>query len=335
MGEWACMELPQSAANGRVLGYSYDANGPSNQGKRRQTGTSVTVGGTAQHTTTTTYDQRGRAVSLATWTSALGAPRTFAYTYDSADRAATMTYPTGNVLTDADNLNGQTQNFGYDHRDRLTRAYTTGNASAAYDESYTYNAIGNLTAKGPTGSLATYGYNASGAGSVRPHAVTSVGAATYAYDNNGNLTSRAGKAITWNADNTVATAAGPDNIPEGYGYDVDGQRVTRSRDIGQTGGFTTVYCGGLYEEDTPTGTIRVLYAFNVRVVAQRTVGGGTATFACLHSDLLGSTGARSPVPRALAPFRLLAVRGTMRAFGINDARCCAYGGGWLWRSGWV
>lgn len=51
---------------------------------------------------------------------------------------------------------------------------------------------------------------------MRPHAVTAVGAATYQYDANGNLTNRNGKAITWNADNTVQSMVGPDTVPEGY-----------------------------------------------------------------------------------------------------------------------
>jgi len=51
-------------------------------------------------------------------------------------------------------------------------------------ESYQYNAIGNLTFK--TG-LGAYGYPASGSNSVHPHAVTSAGGRTYAYDANGNM----------------------------------------------------------------------------------------------------------------------------------------------------
>ncbi len=59
-----------------------------------------------------------------------------------------------------------------------------------------YNALGNITSK-PTLTNApdTFAYNLSGAGSVRPHAVTQRGADTYAYDSNGNMTSRAGKAL--------------------------------------------------------------------------------------------------------------------------------------------
>ncbi len=44
----------------------------------------------------------------------------------------------------------QTQVFTCDERDRLRRGYTTGSASCAYDESYAYDLIRNLTAKGST-----------------------------------------------------------------------------------------------------------------------------------------------------------------------------------------
>jgi len=40
------------------------------------------------------------------------------------------------------------QHFVYDHRDRLTHAYTTGITTGAYDESDTYDTTGDLTNKG-------------------------------------------------------------------------------------------------------------------------------------------------------------------------------------------
>jgi hypothetical protein len=65
-----------------------------------------------------------------------------------------------------------------------------------------------------------------------------VGADVYGYDANGNMISRTGKAITWHADNTVASVMGPDNVPEGYTYDAGGGRATRSRNLGQPGGWS-------------------------------------------------------------------------------------------------
>lgn len=192
-----------------------------------------------------------------------------------------------------DGVLGQTQTFAYDHRDRLTRGWTTGSATAVYDESYTYNAIGNLTAKGPTRGLATYTFPASGAGSVRPHAVTSVGAASYGYDANGNMSNRAGKTLTWTANNMLASMTGPDNVQESYTYDAEGERVTRQRLVPLPSGVTTVYAGGVWEEDAPGGTTRSVYRFAGRAIAQRTVVASPAsnTVSYLHADGLGSTSA--------------------------------------------
>jgi len=129
---------------------------------------------------------------------------------------------------------------------------------------------------------------------VRPHAVTQRGADSYAYDNNGNMTSRAGKALVWNADNTLASMVGPDNVPEGYTYDPAGNRLTRARNLGQPGGLTVVtLAGGLWEEDVPTGNTRSNYRFAGRVVAMRAVTGGTSTVTYLHGDHLGSVAATS------------------------------------------
>lgn len=253
-----------------------------------------------------TYDVLGRATGLTVG----GGVLSRGYTYD----------PVGNVATATDTVLGQTQTFAYDHRDRLTRGWTTGSATAAYDESYTYNAIGNLTAKGPTGGLAAYTYPASGASSVRPHAVTSVGAAAYGYDADGNMSSRAGKTLTWNADNTLASLTGPDNVQESYTYDTDGQRLTRQRLIPLPNGVTTVYAGGVWEEDTPGGTTRSLYQFAGKTIAQRTVVASPAsnTVAYLHADALGSSSASTNSAGAVTAQQRYTPFGAVRQAVVAD-----------------
>jgi YD repeat-containing protein len=118
-------------------------------------------------------------------------------------------------------LPGQLQNFTYDERDRLTRAWVSG----GFDESFSYNAIGNLTSKAGV----TLSDPASGASSVRPHAVTSDGTNSYSYDGNGNLTAGAGRSYGWTAQNRPSSVTG-----------ADGARVKKTR------GVSTVYqAGGL------------------------------------------------------------------------------------------
>jgi RHS repeat-associated protein len=132
----------------------------------------------------------------------------------------------GNAYIDAYEEFAATQHFEYDELDRLTHAWTTGGGNGAYDRTYTYDEIGNLTAKGDVGS---YNYPASGVGSVRPHAVTG----TY------NL--------VFNAENKVAAVTNQSTAEvTTFVYDGDGNRVKRITPEG-----TTYYVGGYYEEFHP------------------------------------------------------------------------------------
>ncbi len=191
------------------------------------------------------------------------------YTYDLG----------GNIKTIINNVSGQnqTQNYNYDHRDRLTRAWTTG-GTGGYDETYAYDTIGNITSKGPTSGGAT-SYTYPTAGQPRPHAPTSVGGQSYSYDNNGNLSSGGNRSYNWNVDNQPTSVTGPDSVQETYTYDAMGERLSRTRS-----GVTTVYLG-LWEEET-SGTKRAQYKFGGQVIAQRDVNAGTVTY--IHGDHLGS-----------------------------------------------
>ena len=84
----------------------------------------------------------------------------------------------------------QTSTYGYDALDRLVSAEASGaGAWGAYEREYTYNAIGNLTARSydPVHEEVTYSYPASGENSVRPHAVSSTSEeGSFGYDANGN-----------------------------------------------------------------------------------------------------------------------------------------------------
>jgi YD repeat-containing protein len=93
----------------------------------------------------------------------------------------------GNLTQRVDVKTSQAENYTYDALDRLLTV------SGAYTESFTYNVIGNiLTKNGPA-----YSYGA------KPHAVTSAGANTYTYDDNGNMITGDGRTITWDVENRV------------------------------------------------------------------------------------------------------------------------------------
>jgi hypothetical protein len=101
-----------------------------------------------------------------------------AYGYDAA----------GNITNIGDRrpLN-QGLAYGYDALNRL-KSFAI---SPTVQETYTLDAIGNLTWKTGVGA---YAYGPSGASGVRPHAVITAGAganlSTCAYDGNGNMSRR-------------------------------------------------------------------------------------------------------------------------------------------------
>src|SRR5439155_19212216 len=96
----------------------------------------------------------------------------------------------GNIMWLTDAVNGS-QSFGYDDLNRLKSA--TGPYGAF---TYGYDEIGNLLS---TPKLGTYGYPASGPGSVGPHAVSDTvrdgGDSNYAYYPTGDRQ----QAWTWDA----------------------------------------------------------------------------------------------------------------------------------------
>jgi RHS repeat-associated protein len=182
----------------------------------------------------------------------------------------------GNVETIIDSQRGQTQEFRYDHRDRLTQAWTTGATSGAYNQSYSYDALGNLLSK--AGVSQTYGANGNGTG-AGPHQARSVGGQSYSYDQNGNLLSGGGRALVWDHHNRVLRAA-QGGVSESYLYDADGIRVQRLRQ-----GVRTTYALGAVEHTS--AATRVYYPFGSQTVGVRVVGGAMSY---IYPDHLGSIG---------------------------------------------
>jgi YD repeat-containing protein len=98
--------------------------------------------------------------------------------------------------------------------------------------SFSYNTIGNIITK----SFLTMSYPASGANSVRPHAVSNVSGTGYvgsasSYDANGNLLTGGNRSYSWNADNQPTSITGTDGVVETYAYDAEGTRVRRTPEV--------------------------------------------------------------------------------------------------------
>jgi hypothetical protein len=158
------------------------------------------------------------------------------YTYDDV----------GNITCILDDTNsGQQQCFGYDSLDQLTRAFTgdgtctsySAGGIGAYDHTYSYDAIGNIT------NFAGESYAYTGA---QPHAVTAAYSNTYGYDGNGNQVTRVISGTTYTLEydyeNRLTAVKQGSTVLGEFVYDVDGQRV-----VGTVDGETVVYIAGVYE----------------------------------------------------------------------------------------
>lgn len=182
----------------------------------------------------------------------------------------------GNIQTITDTING-TQTFLYDELNRLTSAtgpYGSGGASATL--TYGFDQIGNLTNNSQVG---VYTYPTSGSSSVQPHAVSTAGASSYVYDANGNLTSGAGRTLTYDAENRPLTITSGGTTTT-FVYDGDGGRVKKI-----VGTLTSLYIGKLYECEN-TACTKLIFAGSQRIAMKQVINGVVDYY---HPDHLGST----------------------------------------------
>ncbi len=252
--------------DGEVVSYGYDTVGR--------------LGSVAGYVNALTYNGRGQLLSAAyangttarfsyadarqwlTSASVTGPSGTLfqsSYGYDAGGRV-TSTSSTTNPLS---NLG-----YGYDALSRLTSV--SGNQS----QSFTYDALGNITWNSQVGS---YQY----ADGTHRHAATVAGAGTYTYDANGNLVSGGGRTLEWDSDNRLARATTAAGITT-FAHDASGQRVLKSSPSG-----TTRYFGSLLELG-PKGLTKHYYAGPL-LVAKRDATGAY----WFHQDHLGSVRAIS------------------------------------------
>jgi YD repeat-containing protein len=222
------------------ISYAYDASGNR---------TKVKVNGAAY--ATYTYDAVNRLTSLKD-----SANMTFAYTYDNANKITSRTAP-----------NGVATSYAYDGLDRLTSlihstgtttlsghlytyndansvsSWVTGSNQRAYSydagnrltgmsdfeiprESYSYDGIGNRTASHLSSSYSYQPFNK----------LVSTANASYAYDNNGNLITKADTSgtTTYNYDeeNLLTQVTAPIGLVINYKYDALGRRIQRTTTAG-------------------------------------------------------------------------------------------------------
>ena len=179
--------------------------------------TQATMNLSNSYTVDRTYDAYGRITDVEAGTSNAIADLTF--TYDKL----------GNLTQRQDLNQSVTETFAFDAMNRMIGA-TIGSTT----KSVTYNDVGNITSKTRLGSSNTNTYTYPTPGSFMPYSVSSISGVvngvtnpTFTYDNDGNLTSGAGRTASWTAFNKVASIT-EGSLTVSYIYDAEHQRIKQS-----------------------------------------------------------------------------------------------------------
>lgn len=162
------------------------------------------------------------------------------YTYDGSDRLTRLkdtknntviadnnyTYNTaGQIIQNIDQSG--THVYGYDALDRLTSA----SYPATGNESYGYDAVGNRTSSQRS---ATYSYQPF-------NRLTATSGASYLYNNNGNMISKADSSGTtqfaWDFENRLTQVVTPSSGSVSYKYDALGRRIQSAPSSGASTNF--------------------------------------------------------------------------------------------------
>lgn len=125
--------------------------------------------------------------------------------------------------------------------DDLHRLLSFTRPSTGQSVSFTYDTVGNMTTNSENGSGAyTYGPSAG----LLPHAIRTANGLNYAYDLCGNMLSRGGQQLVYNAENRLIAVVSSNQVTT-FGYDGSGARLWKQ---GSPTNTLQVWIGGNYEE---------------------------------------------------------------------------------------
>jgi len=190
----------------------------------------------------------------------------------------------GNLKRRKDLNHGLLEEFRYDALDRLDQSRRNGAINLELD----YDLIGNIRRKSDVcpATIACYVYHA-----TRKHAVVSTRSQAYAYDLNGNMTSRGGATVAWTSDGLPSSIASANGNNSQFFYGPAGNRWKQVAKHGAAN-ETTFYVAGHFEKVTRGGvtTWRHYVPSPGGVALHLRYSDGTpATTRYLTLDHLGST----------------------------------------------
>jgi RHS repeat-associated protein len=225
------------------------------------------------------------------------------YTYDNLSRLLSVLHQVGSSIIDGasyniDNAGNRTSktdwlanvssNYTYDQIYELTQVTQGNNAT----ESYSYDPVGNRTS---SLGVSPYNYNNS-------NELTSTPNASYTYDNNGNITTKADStgttAYSWDFENRLTSVTLPGNQGTvSFKYDPFGRRIYKSSPISTS---IFVYEGdNLVEETNSSGATVARYTQTQNVDEPLAMLRGSAT-SYYEADGLGSITSLTTPAGALA-----------------------------------
>jgi RHS repeat-associated protein len=254
----ASASMTVSGNQGPQITLAYDAANRTTGATRKDTGSNNIV-------SVDSYDSANRLGTLTYNSSVAGALATYAYGYDNANQLTSYTGPEGTLT------------YTYDNSRELT---AVGNAR---NESYSYDLNGNRN----------YGSYARGPGNE----LTADGTYTYAYDKEGNLTSKTrlsdgeNWSLTWDYRNRLTqdvekTGAGATVTNDVFTYDVLDRRIGKSVNGAQS---WFAYDGAnTFADFNNSGTLTMRYLYGNAVdslFARRDNNGNNAWYL---TDILGS-----------------------------------------------
>jgi len=227
--------------------------------------------------------------------------------------------PGDNLVTFEDRsrlYNQKDVDYTYDDLSRLSTAHAEWDGQVLYDQTYTYDATGNILSKSDLGNYSYAGGDPVLANSVysNPHAATAAGSIAVGYDQRGNMTSRDAKNFTYNYKNEL-TYFSEGDYEGNYLYDHTSKRIWQNkfhynvqsrmapddppvdREISQDFNIKDLYSkrlGGFYGSGSDyTGESHIyLDGQNVATIHTSTypVGNPTTRMVYQHRDHLGSAG---------------------------------------------